>query len=226
MSNSKQFDNFIIKRRINIATYCNKLFPSVISKLISEYDYHLEGNSYTLTGHSGPVTCLAMLSDGKTFRLVSGSSDKTIKIWNRDFSKCDLTLRGHTDEVSCMAILSNEPGRIVSGSLDTTFKIWNVHSGLCESTFNNAFSDAYARSDTITKLPDSIDILPNGQILTSSNRIFKIWDIKTGVYELLGIYSFVGVHAVLPDGRIIIYTGYNTLNVYKINFRDNRISTE
>lgn len=35
----------------------------------------------TLTGHSGSVVCLAFVSDHE---LISGSIDKTIRIWNKD----------------------------------------------------------------------------------------------------------------------------------------------
>ena len=46
-------------------------------------------------------------------RIVSGSWDNTVKIWNTD-GECLKTLEGHSDEVSSVAILG--PDRIVSGS--------------------------------------------------------------------------------------------------------------
>jgi WD40 repeat protein len=60
------------------------------------------------------------LPDG---RIVSGSSDKTIKIWDIK-NKEVITLRGHTNWVEALSILPD--GRIVSGSWDTTTKIWQL----------------------------------------------------------------------------------------------------
>ena len=50
-----------------------------------------DGNvSYKLEGHTGFVTCLALLPDG---RLVSGSEDKTMRIWKD--RKCVSTVTDH-----------------------------------------------------------------------------------------------------------------------------------
>ena len=49
----------------------------------------------TLTGHSGYVRCVAVLQDGPTkVRFVTGSSDKTVKVWQRAFSIVDVRLSG------------------------------------------------------------------------------------------------------------------------------------
>ena len=63
-------------------------------------------------------------------RIVSGSDDKTVKIWNTD-GECLKTLEGHSNYVFSVAILG--PDRIVSGSQDKTVKIWNT-DGECLKT--------------------------------------------------------------------------------------------
>ncbi|MCU0516728.1 MAG: hypothetical protein MUC60_07630 [Oscillatoria sp. Prado101] len=60
---------------------------------------------------------------GKT--LVSGSNDKTIKIWNLDTGTLQNTLTGHTDTVYSVAI-SPDGKTLVSGSNDHTIKIWRM----------------------------------------------------------------------------------------------------
>ena len=52
-----------------------------------------------MEGHSNSVSCLAQLSDG---RVVSGSCDNTLKVWNVATVVCEQTLEGHSDPVYCL----------------------------------------------------------------------------------------------------------------------------
>ena len=64
-------------------------------------------------------------------RSVSGSSDKTLKVWRLADGSCEKTLEGH------MSIVSRGwPGgeRIVSGSDDSVLKVWRLEDGSCEKT--------------------------------------------------------------------------------------------
>jgi WD40 repeat protein len=61
--------------------------------------------------------------------LVSGSEDKTIKIWEIGTGKLLLTLNGHEDWVSSVTI-SPDGKTLVSGSWDNTIKIWDVDVNL------------------------------------------------------------------------------------------------
>ncbi len=54
--------------------------------------------------------------------MISGSHDKTIKIWNIDTGECLKTLKGHKDDVRCLMSLDSDT--FVSGSWDKTIKIW------------------------------------------------------------------------------------------------------
>jgi len=77
----------------------------------------------TLTGHSESVYSVAISPDGQT--LVSGSKDKTIKVWNLQTGVLKTTLTGHSDSVNSVAI-SPDGETIVSGSGDNTIKIWRM----------------------------------------------------------------------------------------------------
>jgi WD40 repeat protein len=77
----------------------------------------------TLRGHSGTVCCVVFGSDGK--RIVSGSDDKTLKVWNATTGQETLTLKGHTSRVNSVAF-SPDGKRIVSASEDATLKVWDA----------------------------------------------------------------------------------------------------
>ena len=66
--------------------------------------------------------------DGQT--LVSGSEDKTIRIWHLSQGDLGQTLTGHQAAVKVIAIAPNGQ-TIVSGSDDQTIKLWDIKTGKC-----------------------------------------------------------------------------------------------
>jgi WD40 repeat protein len=83
------------------------------------WESHFEGTQ---------IQCIPSVSpDGK--RIVSGSGDKTIRIWDAETGvQMGEPLRGHTDSVEAVAI-SPDGKHIVSGSTDNTIRVWDVETG-------------------------------------------------------------------------------------------------
>ncbi|MCL4136217.1 UNVERIFIED_CONTAM: hypothetical protein GTU68_051891, partial [Idotea baltica] len=75
----------------------------------------------TFEGHEEGVSCVQFDEN----RIVSGSHDNTIKVWNRRTNSqwSVQTLVGHSGMVRCLHLADN---RIVSGSADKTIKVWDV----------------------------------------------------------------------------------------------------
>jgi WD40 repeat protein len=82
-----------------------------------------------LEGYSGGVTSVAFLADRR--RLVSGSDNNTVKIWDAESGANVRMLKGHSDSVTSVAFSADG---LVSGSDDHTVKIWDVKSGACITT--------------------------------------------------------------------------------------------
>jgi len=103
-------------------------------------------------------------------RVVSGSADRTLKVWDASSGACLQTLTGpawatgHANwarrrcpvemrvdrsstprgaQVACVAALPNDS--VVSGSRDNTLKVWDASSGLCLQTLTGHTSDARRR---------------------------------------------------------------------------------
>ncbi|KAK0736245.1 hypothetical protein B0T21DRAFT_440488 [Apiosordaria backusii] len=80
----------------------------------------------TLEGYSRKVSSVAFLPNGQ--RLVSGSYNHTVKIWDPTLGQCLQTLEGHSNMVRSVAF-SPDGQRLASGSYDRTVKIWDPASG-------------------------------------------------------------------------------------------------
>ena len=86
---------------------------------------------HTLSGHPWDISALTFLDISglpsrstkfNTDILLSGSWDKTIKLWQISTGENLDTLEGHREAVNCLAAYKN---LIISGSSDATIKLWN-----------------------------------------------------------------------------------------------------
>eukprot|EP00041_Stephanoeca_diplocostata_P013989 m.251346 g.251346 ORF g.251346 m.251346 type:complete len:475 (+) comp19536_c0_seq15:127-1551(+) len=76
----------------------------------------------TLSGHDGPVNCLATLHDG---RLASGSDDATVKIWCAHDGRLDATLSdARTTAVYCITQLGDAD--VIACGTDNNICIWRI----------------------------------------------------------------------------------------------------
>jgi WD40 repeat protein len=80
----------------------------------------------TLKRHSNTVYSVSWNHDGG--QIVSGSADKTIKIWDSSTGRVIKTLTGHSDWVYSVS-WSHDDRKIVSCSKDKTVRIWNAVTG-------------------------------------------------------------------------------------------------
>jgi len=81
-----------------------------------------------LSGHTDMVESLTFSSDG--ISLVSGSHDKTVKLWDVQTGGVVKTFHGHTGIVYSVSI-SADCTMIASGSEDETLCLWDIERGEC-----------------------------------------------------------------------------------------------
>jgi WD40 repeat protein len=143
---------------------------------------------------------VACSPDGK--RLVSGSYDSTLKVWDADKGTETLSLKGHTLPISCV-LYSPDGKRIVSGSEDRTLKVWDADTGQDLLTLKGHPGAVFC----VLYSPDGKRIVSGsgGYDPKTSKRWgeVKVWDAQTG-QELLTLKDhpeWVTRVAYSPDGK-------------------------
>ena len=159
----------------------------------------------TLRGHDDFVGSIAFSPDGK--RIVSGSDDNTIKVWDAETGDELMTLRGHKESVKSVAF-SPDGKRIVSGSDDKTIKIWDAATGVELMTLHG-----HGREISL------VAFSPNGKCIVSgsADNTIKVWDAANGaeVMTLRGHKFGVSSVAFSPDGkRIASGSGDKTIKIW------------
>jgi WD40 repeat protein len=132
---------------------------------------------WTLAGHSGGVTSVAVTPDGK--HAVSGSSDNTLRLWNLETGQEMRKLEGHTDNVTSVAI-TPDGRKAISGSYDKTVIVWDLATG-------NMLGRLQGHADSITSIvvtPDSSKIISGADTYDST---LKVWNLET--VNMLAIHS-------------------------------------
>lgn len=165
----------------------------------------LNGKYEKLGDHEGAIYSLVLWER----ELVSGSEDKTIKIWDIDKRICKMILEGHSSSINTLTVLAS--GELISGSDDRSIGVWE-HSNTRAKWLNGHGDIIFALAVTTNGLlvsascdrsikfwnakqgklihSEKIDIrtlaiLPNGLLATGmSNGEFIIWDVGLGLTNL------------------------------------------
>jgi len=119
-----------------------------------------------LPGHTDWVRSLTFSLDG-TF-LVSGSYDKTVKLWDVQTGGVVKTFRGHAGWVYSVSI-SLDCTTIASGSRDRTIRLWHVQAGDCFRVIDG-FND---RVNSVSFSPTNPQLL----ISASQDNAVQQWGI-------------------------------------------------
>ncbi|MEP0873557.1 AAA family ATPase [Trichocoleus desertorum AS-A10] len=140
--------------------------------------------------HSDSVNSVNFSPDGKT--IASGSSDSTVKLWNRNGQQLK-TFSGHSDSVNSVNF-SPDGKTIASGSSDSTVKLWN-RNGQQLKTFSG-------HSDSV----NSVNFSPDGKTIASgsSDGTIKLWNRNGQQLKTFSGHSD-SVNSVnfSPDGKTI-----------------------
>lgn len=110
--------------------------------------------------------------------LITGSYDRTIKVWNMRTGEVLRTLTGHARGVRCLQF---DDVKLITGSMDRSLKIWNWRTGELLRTLEG-------HTEGIVSLNFNDSVLASG----SADSNIRIWNFHTGeCYSLQGHRDWV-----------------------------------
>jgi WD40 repeat protein/predicted Ser/Thr protein kinase len=172
------------------------------------FEWRLAANEFagapmTLQGFGGGVAFFS--PDGA--RLVSGSYDGTIKLWDAATGEELRALKGHENGVASVSSSPNGT-RLVSGSYDNTIRLWDADTGEELRMFKRHESSV-----------NSVSFSPDGTRLVSGSddNTIRLWDADTGeeLRMFRGHESSVNSVSFSPDGtRLVSGSDDNTIRLW------------
>uniref|UniRef100_A0AAF5PID6 F-box domain-containing protein n=2 Tax=Wuchereria bancrofti TaxID=6293 RepID=A0AAF5PID6_WUCBA len=150
----------------------------------------------TFEGHTQGISCVQFDGD----RIVSGSSDNTIRVWDMKSSAMPglgtMTLTGHSDTVRCLHLSGN---RLASGSNDLTIKVWGL-------AVNRTWSSIACRQTMIghTNFVRCLQMEKERLISGSYDHTLKIWSTETGQCTKTLIGHNGAVICMQSDGHLLV----------------------
>jgi len=140
------------------------------------------------------IASVAFSPDGN--RIVSGSADKSVRVWDAKTGEQLRELQGHTGYVTSVAF-SPDGNRIVSGSWDKSVRVWDGKTG-----------EQLRELQGHTRLVFSVAFSSDGDRVVSGSEdsSVRVWDAKTGE-QLRKLQGHTGpVHSVSfsSDGNRIV----------------------
>jgi len=175
---------------------------------------------FTLAGHEGPVTAIAISPDG--LLLASGSTDRSIKLWHLESGTLLHTwvgrsLRsptGHTEAVTTLAF-SADGRTLISGSEDCTLRWWDLET-----------RKLMRRSPEHGWLISALALSQNSSILASGggDGLINLWDQESGepLAHLHKHRDRISTLLLSPDGQTLVSGSYDrTIRLWDL--RDDRL---
>jgi WD40 repeat protein len=149
---------------------------------------------FTLKGHTGYVLSVTVTPDSRF--AISGSADKTLKVWDLETGVEVRTLKGHKNFAHAVTV-TPDSRFAVFGSDDNTLKVWDLETGAEVRTLKGHTDWVWS----VTVTPDSRFIISG-----SWDNTLKVWDLETGmeVRTLEGHTDSVRSVTVTPDSRFAI----------------------
>ncbi len=162
---------------------------------------------HTLAGHTAAVTAIAFSADNA--RLVTGSVDKTVRVWNPANAQQpeQIKFEGSTGNITAVAF-SPDSNQVLSGTADNKLRLWNVADGMSLQEFEGHTGAIVAVGFVAANQPFSV----------SADKSVRFWNPADGAQtRVFNDPAVPKSFAITPDAQRVAIGGDDKLvRVYQI----------
>ncbi|XP_074275291.1 protein TORMOZ EMBRYO DEFECTIVE-like isoform X2 [Silene latifolia] len=198
-------------------------FLAVATNIEQVHVYELPSMScsYVLAGHSGIILCLdtCIGSSGSVY-VVTGSKDKSVKLWDTKTRKCVGDGIGHQKAVGAVAFSKKQRNFFVSGSRDNTLKVWSFE-GLVNDSDKPCRLKVKAVVAAHKKDINSVAVSPDDNFVCSGSQdrtacLFRLPELVQ-VASLVGHKQGIWLVAFSPvDPCVLTASADNTIKLWSV----------
>ncbi|GAM17215.1 hypothetical protein SAMD00019534_003900 [Acytostelium subglobosum LB1] len=120
----------------------------------------------TFRGHTGPVHVVRFI--GKD-RIISGSNDQTIRIWDIDTGEETQLVGRHTDQIRALVGHPINNNLWLSGGYDHKVKLWDIDNNTCVHTLDHG-----------APVEDLIILKSGSMAVSCGGNYIRVWDLLAG----------------------------------------------
>ena len=166
-----------------------------------------ESEILAVKDHASSVRSVAVAHSKEFF--ITGSDDKTLKVWDMATGKQMLVLEGHSDKVNSVVINNNDQFA-ASASSDKTIRVWNLLNGVQIQALKG-------HTEFIVALAISSD---NNFIVSGSwDKTVRVWNGQE-VQVLQGHHSWVTSVAISSSNTAVVSASYDgTVRIWEKRVR-------
>jgi len=151
----------------------------------------------TLLGHAAPVRAMQFSADGT--KLVTGSEDKTARVWDLTDAKFPELARFQHSAAVTAVTLNADATIAVSGASDNSLKSWAVADGAEANSFTGHTGPIIA-----------LDMLPDGTAVSAGDTSVRFWNLANGQQTRTDTApAAVTAMSLSPDGTQLLVGSTN-----------------
>lgn len=159
------------------------------------------GDDWTFEGHTKVVSTVAFSHDSDF--IVSGSIDRTIRVWHLASRVCKHVLEGHQRGLYSV-VFSNDDTRIASAAADDTVRVWDAATGECLQTL-----------ETLHRAPFPMVFSQDNDLLITGtlSSVVKVWQLSTATHVETRYDRFPSSFAFSQDSKLIVLSHQESVTI-------------
>jgi len=179
-------------------------------QLIVVWNYQQATVLQTIEGHSEKVFALAIVTTGVDLKIVSGSSDKTVRVWNLKNGRQENIIKGFPGTISDIIVTPDQKKLIMGCFGKALYAVEFTQLKKEEYEFKNmSKNEIRTFEDVDFKINDTLITPDEKTVCAAGDLTIGMWDFKTGKKQkekkIDGFSAQITRELLSPNKKLMIF---------------------